>query len=109
MLAPDDRETRKMLRQLHGKLGTAEDVALMLRVPVMTVRHWEGSYGSFSEAAKSLIHLAWLLLLHPDKIGTMFDLMTWGRFAPIATRPARKPRQSFASIAQEKLVDGAGI
>lgn len=94
-----------MLNDLRRLLGDAAATAYALRVSVRTVEGWR-LRPKFSDSARSLIHFAWCLYLHPEKAETIYDLETWGRFRPLRTH-SRK--ESFRAVAQERLTDGAGI
>jgi hypothetical protein len=92
-LAPTDAECRAMCRDFQDKFGGIEAPRL-LGVPGRTFENWVLGRG-FSAGSRRCIWIQWCLLLHPDRIQTAFDLVTWGRFRvvnlphkPVASSPA---------------------
>jgi hypothetical protein len=42
--------------------------------------HWREGRRLSSGSSRRLIWLTWALCLHPERLKTDFDLVTWGRF-----------------------------
>ena len=68
---------------------SADDAKLanLLGVPCMTLAKWRMKAPP-SWSARRLVWLTWTLLLHPERLRTLFDLVTWSRFQ----RPIPPPR-----------------
>lgn len=69
-----------MIGDLERAFGGEHGVCALLCVPVMTLRAWRGGLRVPTASAKRAVWLTWALLLHPERIQTVFDLQTWGRF-----------------------------
>ena len=64
------------LRRLVGRNQVPE----LLGIPVLTVRKWEARAQNPPASGVRAVWLVWCLLLHPEKMRTAFDVVTWGRF-----------------------------
>jgi hypothetical protein len=109
LLRPGVEDCRKMLRELVGVLGSIEAVAEFAGFPVPTLRKWCQHRNTPNVAAVRAIWLIWVYLLHPEKLQTAFDLVTWGTFRPLQVHPPRSPAHSFMRIAEPANMDGEGI
>jgi hypothetical protein len=98
-----------MLQDLYSAMGGERALAEILKVSVRNVRAWRNRQCRLSDGAASLVWLTWVLLLHPERLKTLHDLVTWGRFRPPVTRPARHPTRSFRELQQPDFTDGDGI
>jgi hypothetical protein len=78
-LRPGAGETAAMLADLQRRLGCA-GLALVLAVPVMTLRRWQSGRGTPTAAGIRAIWLLWCLVLHPDRLRSVLSVATWGRF-----------------------------
>lgn len=78
-LQPSDREFLAMLSDLRRLVGS-HSLPELLGLPVQTVVSWQNGQRLPASHGRRLVWLTWALLLHPDRIGTAFDLATWGRF-----------------------------
>jgi len=79
-LRPSNAEFDAMLAELGQEFG--HDLATLLGVPVLTLRGWRKGKNGPCAASRKTVWLTWCLLLHPEKVKTIFDLATWGRFQP---------------------------
>jgi hypothetical protein len=88
--APCNAEVSVMVRDLVREFGR-QGAAMALGVPGMNVRVWMEGKG-MSYAAKRAVWFAWVLLLHPGRVRSAWDVVTWGRFAdnPSVRRRVRK-------------------
>lgn len=69
-----------MLTELAETLGGERHLANVLTVSVLTLRDWLKRTGNPCAAAKKAIWLTWIMILHPHRCQTIFDMATWGRF-----------------------------
>ena len=79
-----------MLDDLIQFLGF-RSAAAVVGVPGLTLRGWQQRRKNPSYAAKRAIWLVWCLLLHPDRLTSLEDLVTWGRLKTVrrlVERPA---------------------
>jgi len=67
-----------------------ESLVDVLGVPVHTLRFWQEVGAVRPAAAIRAVWLVWCLTLHPDRLTSTFDLVTWGRYK-LERRPARRP------------------
>ena len=96
-LAPSPAEFRAMLADLHLVFPGAQ-LANVLGVPFRTCNAWELGIRKPSDAARRAVWLVWCLVLHPARLATVFDLVTWGRFRRDRRPRKRSARQSFAQV-----------
>jgi hypothetical protein len=94
-LFPSNELTLRYLREIIAVSGTRRRACAYLRLPARTVGLWLSGKRRTTIAPRSLIWLTWCLLLHPDRIRTVFDLATWGRFR---VKPEAKPDPEDYSI-----------
>jgi hypothetical protein len=78
-LAPDKASLLDYLSELVDAFGN-RGAAARLGVSGVTVYAWREGRGLSSGSSRRLIWLTWALCLHPDRLKTDFDLVTWGRF-----------------------------
>jgi hypothetical protein len=77
-----------MVEDIHSHLGRIA-AAMVLGVSVQTVEHWRN--GLVARAAvRRLIWLTWCLVFHPERLSSIGELVTWGRFR-IERRPPTRP------------------
>ena len=77
-----------MLSDLDQRLGR-DGACMLLGCPMQSWRRWCAGIAVPNAVSVRGIWLAWCLLLHPDRIPTLFDVATWGRF--IAPPPSVLP------------------
>ena len=70
-----------MLRDLVAFSGSQRTAAAVLEVPGLDVHRWLAGQG-FSIENRHNVWLVWTLLLHPERLQTALDLMTWGGSGP---------------------------
>ena len=80
-LSPSDAEARSMLRDLVLLFGRS-GLGSVLGVSPRAIRAWLRGYRRPAAPARRLLWLVWHLIERPGRLGTAFDLMTWGRFLP---------------------------
>jgi len=68
-----------MLGDLERFAGGERAAAEVLGVSVITERSWMHRR-TMAIPSRRAIWLTWVLLFHPERIGSGFDLLTWGRF-----------------------------
>jgi hypothetical protein len=68
-----------MVAALVSRLGR-HDAAAVLGVPMLTLNGWRDRLKSPSMPARRAIWLVWCLTLHPERLTSLFDVITWGRF-----------------------------
>jgi len=68
-----------MLERLYGFLGR-ETLCAVLGLPVQTVRDWRSGRRVPSGAGYRAIWLTWCMCFHPERLATLHDIATWGRF-----------------------------
>jgi len=73
-------ELRVMLADLDRLArGSHRTLAAIIGVPGITLAQWKQGRG-FTACSARAIWFAWCILLHPDRLGSVVDLITWGRF-----------------------------
>jgi hypothetical protein len=85
-----------MLRDLSAGLGR-DGCAVVLGVSGMTVRTWLRG-NRFSAASKRLVWFSWCLVFHPERLSSIGELVTWGRFRLTRGPPTRPEDWSGWSI-----------
>jgi len=89
-LAPDHAEILRLLVELHSLFGTGAALAQVLGVALLTVQGWLGGQ-SMSAGSRRAVWLIHALCLRPERVGTLFHVVTWGRFATRPTPQDRRP------------------
>lgn len=97
-----------MLAELREALGGDRAVTEVLGVSRRTLNSWRYGQADASTAATRAVWLTWILLLHPERLTSVYDLVCWGRWEPLPSRPPKRKR-SFALIAEELFEHGSGI
>lgn len=77
-----DAEFGQMLADLLAVFGGRRAVSPILGVPALTLEHWRMRKRKPSAGARRLVWLVWSLVCKPQNLATVFDLITWGRYAP---------------------------
>ena len=96
---PNLEEFYRQMCEVRAFCGGDEDrTAQLLGVSVLTLRGWHYRRFIPNDAARRAVWLTWVLVLHPERIRSLFDILTWGRFST-SPRPQRKA--SFDSVAHE--------
>jgi hypothetical protein len=67
-----------MAEALHQRLGR-HGVSAVLGVPWRTLLGWRDGKVP-SAVAMRTIWLIWCLVLHPERLRSLFDIATWGQF-----------------------------
>lgn len=96
-LAPTDEEIRSMINQLTRALGSMGNVSTVLTTPQRTLTCWLSGKRKPNDAARKLIWVVYALLLQPQSLRTLGDLLTWGRFT-FNRRPMRRPTVRTGSL-----------
>ena len=89
-----------MLRDLRGPFPACRQLADLLGIPVATLRRCEMVERDPNKSARRLVWLLWCMVLHPDRLQTCFDLVTWGRFR-VDRKRKRSPAASFVRVADD--------
>ena len=98
VLRPSDAEFDTMLAQL-GQVFPGRDLASVLGISILTLDGWRKRKNGPCAASRKLVWLLWALFLHPGRVQTVFDLVTWGRFRVDRRRPrGGASRRSFGSL-----------
>jgi len=82
-----------MLAQLAVHLGR-DGLAMTLGVPALTVTSWREGTKRPSAAAVRCVWLLWCLVLHPDRVSSVWSIATWGRFE-IERRHVPAPQEDW--------------
>ena len=85
-----DAEFDQMLAALLATFGGRRAVSPILGVPALTLEHWRTRKRKPSAGARRLVWLVWALVFKPHSLATVFDLITWGRYAPNSRRSGRQ-------------------
>lgn len=97
-LRPTNVEFYTMLAQL-GQVFPGRDLASVLGISILTLDGWRKRKNGPCAASRKLVWLLWALILHPGRVQTVFDLVTWGRFRVDRRRlGVRSSRRSFGSL-----------
>lgn len=83
LFMPSVDECCDMVRELETAFGNERNTAVLMGVSVITLRSWKNRR-AISVPSRRAVWLIWVLLLHPERIETAFDLVTWGRFKRLA-------------------------
>lgn len=70
----------------------------VLGIPFRSLRNWTVTRLPPSDPARRAVWLVWCLVLHPARLSTVFDLVTWGRFRRDRKARQRSARQSFVQV-----------
>jgi hypothetical protein len=80
-LRPSLAEFNAQLADLERELGYYE-VSTVLGLPLCTLDSYKSGRRKPPASARKLVWLVHQLVLHPGRLQTVQDLMTWGRFLP---------------------------
>ncbi len=92
LLRPTDEEFHAMLAELGETVGKRR-LSSVLGISILTLDGWRKGKNGPSAGARKLVWLIWALIFHPEKLRSVFHVMTWGRF----TRPENAPRACAAN------------
>lgn len=84
-LRPSQTECKSLLLHLQRVYGE-KSCLLLLGVPCLTFRGWRDGKTKFPASAVRAVWLIHALCLRPDRVQSLFDLATWGRFR-VETKP----------------------
>ena len=91
---PSPGECRQMLEELWRLLGRPS-LCAALGLPIYTVESWRCGWRDPSGPGRRTIWLVWCLLLHPERLQSLDDLMTWGRLK-VERRLVRRPASEWS-------------
>ena len=95
---PSPGECRVMLAQLARVLGR-RGLCACLGVPALTLQGWIVKRKPPEASGRRAIWFLWCLAFHPERLGSVEDLITWGRLhARRRSAPASAPEWSEWSI-----------
>ena len=80
-LRPEIDQCRQQILELEREIGYYETQAA-LGLPSCTIDDYKTGRRNPDSAARKLIWLVHSMILHPGRLQTVQDLMTWGRFLP---------------------------
>ena len=80
-LRPSLEEFHAQLADLERELGY-QGASAALGLPVCTIDAYKDGRRKPPASARKLVWLTHQLVLHPGRLQTVQDLMTWGRFLP---------------------------
>jgi fatty acid desaturase len=72
-----------MLNELHAQFPGA--LPAILGVSARAVWFWRA--GEIPPYMARPVWLCWVVLLHPERLQTLLDVLTWGRFTDARTPP----------------------
>ena len=78
MFAPTVEQCLRMVEDLERRFGGERAAAEIIGPSVITVRAWKRRR-KMSVPSRRLVWLIWALTLHPERIQSVDDLVTWGR------------------------------
>ena len=78
LFAPTVEQCLGMLAELEREIGGERRAAAVIGPSLVTLRSWKRRK-RMSIPSRRLVWLVWALLLHPDRIENVDDLITWGR------------------------------
>ena|ERR1035441_1674103 len=78
MFAPTVEQCLRMVEDLERRFGGERAAAEIIGPSVITVRAWKRRR-KMSVPSRRLVWLIWALTLHPERIQSVHDLVTWGR------------------------------
>jgi hypothetical protein len=81
-LAPSNGELRMMVQRLQDRFGE-KTTADLLGVSALTLRDWTTGRWRPCAASPKCIWLVYNLIFCPEKLGTLLNVATWGRFAVV--------------------------
>ena len=77
---PKNEQFASMLNDLAGKIGWRA-LAAVLGVSQLTLDSWRKCRNGPSAGARKLVWVVWALVFHREKLQSLFDVATWGRFS----------------------------
>ena len=81
-LRPDLDAFHAQLSELEAALGYF-GTSSVLGLPTVTLDAYKSGFRLPPASARKLVWLVHQLILHPGRLQTVQDLMTWGRFLPV--------------------------
>jgi len=78
IFAPTVDQCLCMVEDLERKFGGERAAAEIIGPSIITVRAWKHRR-KMSVPSRRLVWLIWALTLHPERIQSVEDLVTWGR------------------------------
>lgn len=78
-LQPSASESKRLLSVMVGRYGL-RGASEVMGQSVVTVKRWAAGENLCSCAVRRCIWLHYVLLFEPERVQTLFDLATWGRF-----------------------------
>ena len=79
MFAPTVEQCLCMVEDLEREFGGERAAAEIIGPSIITVRAWKRRR-RMSVPSRRLVWLVWAMVLHPEQIQSVNDLVTWGRF-----------------------------
>lgn len=100
---PSLEEFQRECFALALAFGGEQQAAYAVGVSAATWYAWAKGRYAPSEAARRAVWFMWVLVLHPERIQTVFDILTWGRFSTRSPlkRGKGRLRNSFASVTED--------
>ncbi len=97
---PSQADINSALADLVRMFGR-EGAGMVLSVPALTIRAWLKT-GVRSAPARRMVWFAWAALLHPERLRSAWDIVTWGMFAhdPRVRKHVRKLSQELTPQAK---------
>jgi hypothetical protein len=78
--APDVPEVLRMLSELLAVAGNPPALNQLLGLPAVTVENWMAGRKRPTAAGVRAVWLIHALTFHPERLQTLFDVVTWGRY-----------------------------
>lgn len=95
-MLPARKETLSQISDLHSALGI-EGISGLLSVEARKVRNWLSGKPNWAiyPPERKLIWVLHSMVFHPERLRSLFDVATFGRYLPDDMRglPAARPRK----------------
>ena len=80
LFAPTTAECLVMIAEIEALFGGERWAAMVIGPSLITLRSWKRR-GTMSVPSRRLVWLVWVLLLHPERVRNLPQLILWGGFA----------------------------
>jgi hypothetical protein len=98
-LQPSHEEFRKMLNELYRALRYDRHMlCAYLGVSWRTLKNWIERGEPCSDAALRAVWLLHTLTLYPERIRSMFDIVTWGRYSMNRKSQKGRPKKPLSML-----------
>ena len=88
---PSNERAASMVDELYAVFGRPA-ACMVLGMSAMTIEQWRRRR-RMSRGAKRGVFMVWAFFLHPEKLRSGWDVVTWGQFSDHRERVGKKLRE----------------